>query len=161
MGSRGPIASSGGIRAERARKAKLKSNGATSIPKGSTPERPEWLPATATATWESVVRDLQAAGVVLAAIDAHATAFYSLCIEGARVAAGVNPNLVARFSRDAIAWGNLIGATPAARARMGIKQEPERPGNPWRQLAAGVPSTGIQELDAILSTPRVSKVKTQ
>ncbi|HWQ96460.1 MAG TPA: hypothetical protein VN538_00005 [Clostridia bacterium] len=69
-------------------------------------------------------------------IDGHAIAFYVACIDGARDATrNDDAKLVARFSRDAIAWGNQIGATPAARARLGIKppHEPDE-ANPWDQF---------------------------
>jgi phage terminase small subunit len=159
MGQRGPIASFGSVRSERARKRKGKmSSGAT--PKGSTPERPAWLPADAEAVWDAVVCDLQASGVPLAPIDGHSIALFALTIlEVQKAAALGSTKTIARLGRDLIALGNLLGATPASRARMGIRTEPERPENPWRALKGF--SSGNVELDAILLQPRISKVKTQ
>jgi len=161
MGARGPIAAFGSVRSERARKRKGKvSSGAT--PQGSTPERPAWLPADAAAVWDAVVCDLQAAGVPLQRIDGHSVGMFVLTVlETQKAAALGSTKMAARFGRDLIQWANAIGATPAARLRMGIRKEQEWAGNPWRMLAAGMPSTGNQELDAILSTPRISRMKTQ
>lgn len=86
------------------------------------PQQPDWLPASAAEGWVSVLSDLEAAGVPLQRIDGHAVAFYLICIDGAKKAAQEDDaKMLARFSRDAISWGNLIGATPAARCRMSIK----------------------------------------
>ena len=90
-------------------------------PRGRRLKHPEWLPATAAKTWRRVVDGLHQAGVDLQAIDAEAIGFFVTCIDGARdAAAASDQKLVARFSRDALAWAALIGATPAARRRMGL-----------------------------------------
>lgn len=158
MGQRGPIGNPAGVRAQRARKAKSKSNGAT--PQGSMPTQPSWLPADAAVVWAAVLCDLQAAGVPLARVDGHAVGMFVLTIlETQKAAALGSTKTVARLGRDLIQWANAIGATPAARLRMGIRAEPERPANPWRALKGF--SSGNAELDAILLQPRISRVKTQ
>ncbi len=149
MGSRGPLRNPNSQRGQRERRKGKRA----SAPRGATPEQPAWLPAEAEGTWDAVLCDLQAAGVPLQRIDGHAIAFYCTCIEGARKAAqDDDPKLVARFSRDAIAWGNLIGATPAARARMGIRPEQPEPIDPLAEAIFGDP-----ELDAILTQPRIKR----
>jgi len=96
-------------------------------------DMPGWLPETASGTWGRIVDGLQKAGVSLEAIDAEAVAFYVLCVDGAREATERNDSkMVARFCRDAIAWGNLIGASPAARLRMAIPaQKATAEDDPW------------------------------
>jgi phage terminase small subunit len=119
-------------------------------PTGAAIERPAWLPADAVEIWNGVLEDLEDAGMSLERIDAHAIAFYASCIQGIKTAtAAGDSKLVARFSRDAIAWGNQIGATPAARARLGLRS-PDKKATDADQWA---------ELDAILRQPR--KVKPQ
>lgn len=97
---------------------------------------PPWVPATSESTWRRVVAGLGEAGVHLEQIDAEAVAFYALCVDGARDAAiAKDARLVARFCRDAIAWGNLIGAQPAARARLGLKPPTQLDADdPWASL---------------------------
>jgi phage terminase small subunit len=137
-----------------------KSNGATSAPQGSTPVRPAWLPEDAAVVWDAVVSDLQSAGVPLQRIDGHSIGMFVTTILETQKAASVGATkTVARLGRDLIQWANAIGGTPAARLRMGIKADSERPGNPWQALKGF--SSGIQELDAILLQPRISRVKTQ
>lgn len=152
MGSRGPIAKSGGVRAERARKRKRPT------PPGSTPERPAWLPEDAAAVWDAVLCDLQDAGVIVARIDAHSIAMFALTIqETAKAAAKGDTKTAARFGRDLLQWAGAIGATPAARLRMAIQpQKPADDDDPWAKLAL---DTGIPELNRILAKPRgISKV---
>ena len=134
MGSRGPIRTPSSIRGQR--EAKKARQHPTVTPAGPTLERPDWLPAEAEATWNAVLADLQAAGVVLERVDAHSVGMYCLTVlEAAKAAAKGNLTMAARFGKDGIQWGNQIGATPAARMRLGIK--PPRPAieeDPWAKL---------------------------
>lgn len=135
MGSRGPLRQPFSRRGMKERKAK-NTSGQMATSDSATPERPAWLPKTAEAQWDAVLCDLQAAGVPLQRVDAHAIGFYVACVEGAREAlAQGDQKTLARISRDAIAWGNLIGATPASRARLNIKPpEPRDENDPWALL---------------------------
>lgn len=154
MGARGPLRRPDSIRGQRERCKEAPTVEQKGIAK------PAWLADSHQDTWNRVLEGLQAAGVPLEAIDAEAVSFYVVCIDGARDAAAKDDlKLVARFSRDAIAWGNLIGATPAARARMGIK-----PAAPPVRYSGGVLNgqfrpgpTGDAELDAVLMRPRVRR----
>ena len=94
---------------------------------------PAWLPAAAAPIWREVIRDLCAARVPLQAIDGHAIAMYVGLLAAAKdAAASKDAKLLARLSRDAIAWANQLGATPAARARLGLKPPAEAaPSDPW------------------------------
>lgn len=131
-GSRGPLTSPFSVRGQKARR---KSKGTlSSVPE--TPERPSWLPQGAQETWDSVLADLEAAGMQLARIDAHAIGMYcALLLEIQKATAAGDGKLLARLNRDLIAWANQIGATPAARQRMGVQPaKPGDPGNPWEEL---------------------------
>lgn len=116
MGSRGPLRNPFSVRGQ------MERHQSHPQPAGVRPKMPPWLAEGSAATWRRVVRGLADAGVPLQRIDAEAIAFYVACIDGAADAGKKsNGRLLARLSRDAIAWSSLIGATPAARARMGIK----------------------------------------
>jgi phage terminase small subunit len=122
---------------------------------------PAWMPRTAAATWRRIVGGLRKAGVNLEQIDGEAVGFYTLCVDGAAAAAAKNDaKLTARFARDAIAWGNLIGASPSSRARLGIppKKMPTAEDDAWAALDDGLPLTGNRELDVLLRRPRKPKV---
>lgn len=142
MGSRGPLRERGSTRELRERRKPRKKIG------GEAPQFPDWLPEKLEGLWDSVVTDLDAARVPLHRIDGHAIGFYVSCIQGARNAAEKgDARLLARFSRDAIAWGNLIGANPASRARLRIDAED----------SAAIDAN--LELEKILSAPRTLRFK--
>ncbi len=97
---------------------------------------PAWLPETSRATWVRVVADLREANVPLEKIDAAAIALYVSCLDATAEALKKSDfKSLARFERDAIAWANQIGATPAARARMGVKPEAHKPDSPWAKFS--------------------------
>ncbi len=149
MGSRGPLRSPHSVRGERERRQQRKQQRQTAPAKVL--RMPSWLPETARETWRRVLMGLREAQVPLERIDAETVGFYVLCIDGAEEAAKRgDPKMLARFSRDAITWANQIGATPAARARMGIKPEVAYDANnPWAKLRAET-----DELKEILNRPR-------
>src|ERR1035437_1693018 len=134
MGSRGPIRTPSSIRGQR--EAKKAREHPTVTPPGPALERPGWLPEEVGPTWKRVLCDLRGAGVPLEHIDAHGVAMYCLCLrEAAKAAAKGNLTRAARFGKDSIQWANQIGASPVARARLGIK--PPRPAieeDPWAKL---------------------------
>jgi phage terminase small subunit len=102
-----------------------------------TPRKPDWLPGTADAIWKSVIRDLKAASVPMGQrIDCHAIGMYALTIlEAHKATEQGDTKLAARLGRDALQWAGQIGATPASRARLGIKPpKPEDPDDPWARL---------------------------
>lgn len=104
------------------------------MPRGDTPACPEWLSAEAKGTWQSLLDGLLAAEIPIRAIDTYAIAMAANCLTAVAVwtARGASPDLgteaqmnvsrmVQRFQADAEGWLDKIGATPAARMRMGIK----------------------------------------
>jgi len=139
-GSRGPLTNPLSIRGEREqqreRQRKWRDPKSAATVKQARLSMPAWLPEASRATWRRVVAGLRSAGVPLQTIDAEAVAFYVQCIDGAAEAIKQkDPRLAARFERDGIAWSTQIGASPAARARMGIKPPRETdPDDPWARL---------------------------
>lgn len=120
MGSRGPIRLATSTRG--ARQARLERKAPVPIVEKEIPDRPDWIPPAAIPIWEATIADLQRTDVPLERIDGSAIAFYVLCIHGAREAlAADDSRMLARMGRDALQWANAIGATQAARSRMGIK----------------------------------------
>ena len=119
-GSRGPLTLATSRRGERERK-KQKDAGNVIV---KSPEKPDWLPPTATDIWDATIEDLEAARVPLERVDGHAIGFYVLCVcQTAQAVLAGDTKLSARLSRDAIGWAGLIGATPTSRARLGIKPQ--------------------------------------
>lgn len=117
MGSRGPLRVSTSVRGQKERSERA---AFTTV---GTLKAPAWLPKASRATWRRVVFGLTEAHVPLEKIDGEAIAFFCITIDSARDAAAKgDAKLLARLGRDLIAWSNLIGATPAARARIGVKQ---------------------------------------
>ena len=130
-GSRGPLTLATSRRGERERRQQ-KNAGEVIV---RIPEKPDWLPLAATTIWDTIIADLEDARVPLERIDGHAIAFYVLCVyQTAEAVLAGNTKLSARLNRDAIAWSGLIGATPASRARLGIKPILLAKGNKWSQL---------------------------
>lgn len=135
MGNRGPLTMPGSRRGERAARRERK----TGTPKfaGVTPQPPDWLPAAVLPIWERVIADLQDAGVPLERVDGQAIGFYCNCIhQTAQAVLAGDTKLSARLSRDAITWSGLIGASPAARARLGVKPTTIPRPNKWAKFAA-------------------------
>lgn len=140
-GSRGPLTRATSIRGERERQREKqrawKEPKSATAKKGARLQMPAWIPEASRATWRRVVAGLHAANVGLEKIDGEAIGLYAACLDGAAQAlkAGDTKSLT-RFERDAIAWAGQIGATPAARARMGVKpQKAADPDNPWAQFS--------------------------
>lgn len=98
---------------------------------------PEWIPAEAKGIWDTVLKDLVKAGVPLMRVDNHAVGMYCATIHEAQKAAGKgDTKLAARLGRDVLQWAAAIGATPASRARLGIKPPANGPDadDPWARL---------------------------
>ena len=144
MGQRGPLRVPTSVRGERERRKRA----VTRTEKPATcPAMPDWLPKPARPQWAQTVADLEAAGVVLEAADSQAIAMYVLSVHEAQIAANLADQAgsdrdrlaylakAARFGRDALQWGQQIGATPAARARMNVKPpKPSDDDNPWARF---------------------------
>jgi hypothetical protein len=98
---------------------------------------PRWLSESGQDMWHSLVADLTTAGVAIQDIDAHAIAMAAYCLAAvaelgesekepslslsARL--GIS-KLVQKYQSNSQSWLEKIGATPAARGRMGIRPEP-------------------------------------
>lgn len=115
----------------------------------SLPIAPAWFTPAQAELFDSIVSDLAAAKVPLKRVDRHAIMMTVECLDGVRAAstlmndASVDPAVRAqamqvqqKLSRDLIQWLPLICGTPTARARVGIKAEPERKPGPFAQLLA-------------------------
>ena len=142
MGSRGPIQRPTSIRGERRRRKP------PAEVMGERPPMPDWLPEGAKSLWRRLLPRILAANVPLRMADSEAVAMYVLSVHNAQTSARAaersetttlerlkHLRLSARFGKDALAWAGVIGATPAARARLGIRAEkPKDPDNPWLLL---------------------------
>lgn len=130
-GTRGPLTAVTSRRGERERRNESKAG----EPVITMPERPDWLPTGAIGTWDAVIADLEAARVPLEHIDQSAIGMFVACVHGTSeaIAAG-DLKLAARLNRDCLQWANAVGASPQARARLGIKpQQAARPSK-WDRL---------------------------
>ena len=140
MGARGPLRSPTSVRGllelQRERKAARAGSPPTLRTVAVKVPMPPWLPEQTHQTWRRILAGLRAARVPLESIDADAIGFYVVCIDGIGEAGKKSDfKSVARFERDAIVWANQIGASPAARARMGIRPAKPRVYDPWDELA--------------------------
>jgi phage terminase small subunit len=135
VGSRGPIRSIDSRRGEREARRARRDQGAT--PAVVSLQMPPWLPEERRPTWERVTDALRAAAVPLQRVDCDAVGFWVTCLDGAATAAATGDlKALARFERDAVVWSNLLGATPASRARLGLKPKQEKR-NPFLALDGG------------------------
>ena len=145
MGSRGPIGSVVGIRAlKEARQTRKRPKAKPQ--EGKTIVMPPWLSPENEPFWARIVPELVAAGVALEQVDSDACGMYCLSLRLSAEAAvdaqtTTDPALRVRFmaksggfASDALKWGASLGATPAARARLGIKNVPPEPDDPWREF---------------------------
>ena len=124
MGVRGPLRLPTSIRGQK--EERLARRKPLAYPATATPRKPEWLPDAAKPSWKGVIRDLNAASVPLQRIDGQAIGMYVLTIlEVQKATDAGDTKLAARLGRDALQWAAAIGATPASRARLGIK--PSKP----------------------------------
>ena len=131
MGSRGPLRQPDSRR------------GAAEMPGFRTdapelPDPPVWLNAKSRVLFESLVEDLAAARVPIKRVDAHAIGQAAQCIEQAQhwarkqkrakttAAIADCAKLAARYQRDVMQWLAVICATPAARARIGLRATEEK-----------------------------------
>jgi hypothetical protein len=92
-----------------------------------------WLAGTAREIFGDLVSDLATAGVPVKRVDAAAIASAAVSLAGVQdwtrraIRARRNDQkleigkIIGRYQRDAAVWLNVIGATPAARARMGVR----------------------------------------
>jgi len=110
---------------------------------------PAWLSPDGAAVWRGLVDQVHSAGVHLEAIDTHALAMLAYCLTAAAEWAkreqadeltlgtrlGIS-KLVQKYQAEAGVWIEKIGGTPNARARMGIKQAPQKSVGPLAELLA-------------------------
>jgi hypothetical protein len=122
--------------------------------KSNRPVPAKWLSRGAKAIFYELVDDLSAAGVAVAKADGHAIGMAALCLASAgdaaremqkarrlerkepvkklaakhQRAAQAAGRALARFERDSQTWLVAIAATPAARARLGIRPTKRKPG---------------------------------
>ena len=110
---------------------------------------PEGLPESVAAIWRSLVDDLIAAKVPIKSVDSHAIVMAARCMDTVRQAEQMSGNskLEAKLRLDAMRLGNQAGrdlqkwlemicATPASRARIGVKGDPEKKMGPLAQILA-------------------------
>jgi phage terminase small subunit len=101
---------------------------------------PDWLSRPDKKEFKILVRDLTAANVPIKQVDSFAIACCAQCIAAVskwttmeQEAETLKDKLecskqVARYQRDSQKWAETIGATPAARARFGIRSAPKKTG---------------------------------
>lgn len=103
-----------------------------------TPVVPAGLSKSAARLFVSLVRDLQAAGVPVKQVDAHAIGQAASCLSESKLWArrekrtrGLEEKLscsreARRYARDSRDWLAMIGGSPQSRARMNIKTPPPK-----------------------------------
>ena len=107
---------------------------------GYHPVCPTGLPQRVAELWQEIVDNLMEAKVPVKQIDMYAISQAARCLAGAERADALmdDPTLDGKghlaalklgqqFGKDLVQWLTLIGATPAARARIGIKASPDKP----------------------------------
>jgi hypothetical protein len=163
MGQRGPIRdpNSRRGRAEILKRQKLAtispgSAGASAAPKVTPPNGPgelptcdKCLPRRIQEIYQNLVIDLAAARVPIKQIDSHAITMAARCLDAIekveqmtadpdappeRILAALR--MAAGYGKDLQRWLELICATPGARARIGVKGEPEKKAGPLAQILA-------------------------
>jgi hypothetical protein len=135
---------------------------AIEIGKSNRPAPSKWLSRAAKAIFLELVDDLTAAGVAIAKADGHAIGMAAVCLAGVadaaremqkarrlerkqptqklaakyQRAAQAAGRTLARLERDSQTWLVAIAATPAARARLGIRPTKRKSGAVADLLAA-------------------------
>lgn len=107
------------------------------------------LPRRVQEIYQNLVIDLAGAKVPIKQIDSHAITMAARCLDAVEQAEAmaadgsveVSARLAAlrlkgQFSKDLIQWLQLICATPGARARIGLKGQPEKKGGTLAALLA-------------------------
>jgi hypothetical protein len=101
---------------------------------------PAWLPSDAVKQFDILVKDLMQASVPIKQADNNAIACCAQCLTELAYWTKQKKNaktietridcskLIARYQRDSQKWLETICATPAARARIGLKATPKKQG---------------------------------
>ena len=112
------------------------------------PQAPAWINEATKKEFNNLVVGLIAAQVPLKAVDAQAVAMAASCIANVAVWTANEETaqtlkeksecskLVARYQRDSQKWLDIICATPAARARIGIRSTSKKEGKLEQLLKA-------------------------
>ena len=111
------------------------------------PKMPSDLPSGAKAIWRTLIPQLVRAAVPLRRVDAAVIAAYCTCLaqahemeQLAETEAAISQKVkLLRFAkalrRDAVAYGDRLGVSPASRLRLGVANlKPPRPDNPWANI---------------------------
>lgn len=135
MTSRGPLRDPDSVRG-------LKDGGGqrVELPNPERPSCPKWLRKKAAELFEQLVDEAVSGGVPTKGCDAHIFAMAAQCTLDYQAAK--DPAARARIGRDLEKFYDVIGATPKARLRMGIKGRPAAQSKTAKLLAiAGGPKT--------------------
>jgi len=107
------------------------------------------LPRRVREIYQNLVVDLLGAKVPIKQIDSHAITMAARCLASVEAAESIAHNgeatadqrlgalrLAGQFGKDLVQWLQLICATPAARARIGLRPAPEKKMGPLAKILA-------------------------